>query len=540
MAEEQEGVKAETLKALDRKDSRRDTAFHDTRSTAAIKNVTIAASKKFDRLKKAVFKDAPSELTDSDKKLQEIAEVIRTYRGVDLEVVAKDKEAVPWYDSPEFDIAICLVVLLNIVMIGVEMDMGDDNRQGYDRDVVWIVVQWLFCVIFFVEIGIKVYYYTWRWFQLDPWSWLALGVALLSFVDVAILMPLKQSGQLRIFSLVRCIVLLRLIKVIQRSKILKELELVMRGLVNAGATLAWALAIIVFLLYIFGVWTTTLIGHSEAYEVLFRLFNGWDNLEYFGTIGRSMFTLFQMMTLDAWSSELLRPAFKQEWYLVFLFMPFIMLTSFGILNVILSVLIEQTVTEAGKSDMSRKREEGSVKSTRDILKELFLLSDTGCTEALTLKAFNKAAAEDGEVVWRLRQLEIEADEVRRLFKVIDGNGSRTLDIKEFVEGCTKLKGTAQSKHLLALQNQADAMALQMDALGKQLRYTERMLAMLDDISKRMKVRFQPSMESSRREMNERNRGRAPTQELPIQKNGGTRGLNLAATNQPRLPNLPTS
>jgi len=516
--------------------------FQVSRSTNAIKNASVKAQKMTDSLKKSVFRETPAKMAkgevEVDEKLEEIANIIRTYRGVDLDTGSPD-EVVRWFDSPQFDIGICAVVLLNIFIIGLEMDLGNDNKQGYDRNPVWIVLQWLFCLIFLAEIAIKVYYHTWRWFQMDPWSWLALAVATLAFVDTVILMPLKESGNLRMFSLIRCIVLFRLVKVIQNTKLMKELQLVLRGTVGATVILAWALGLIVFFLFIFSVWTTTLIGHNIDYADLGKLLHDWDSEEYFGTIGRSMYTLVQMFTLDTWASNILRPVTTQQWYFIFFFVPFTMVTTYGIMNVILSVIIEQTVSAARSNENRvRAREDMAHEAVMDVLREIYLLADVEVSEALTLKDFKKAAEEDGEVIWRLRQLDLLPDEVNRLFQVIDGDGARSLNMKEFVEGCTKLKGVARSKDLLSLQHQADAMAKQMDALGKQLRYSERMLSLLDDCSKRMTIRFQPSVESSRRQLAERDRGRAPTQEMPPVKHGGAQGLNLGATNQPRLPNLP--
>lgn len=512
----------------------------ESRSTLAVKRVSVSMWKVTDTLKKAVFSDNKSaKTTDSDQKLEEIADIIRTYRGVDLQVSSEKEEVVQWVDSPLFDAGICAIVLLNIFFIGLEMDLGDVDKKGYKRDAVWIMLQWLFCLIFIAEIAIKVHYHTWRWFQMDPWSWLALAVAVLAFIDTAILMPMKESGDLRMFSLVRAIVLFRLVRVIQNTKWLKELQLVLRGFVGAIIILAWALGLILFVFYIFSIWTTTLIGHNPDYNNLEKIVNEWDTQDYFGTIGRSMYTLLQMLTLDTWASDILRPVFTQQWYLIACFVPFTMVTTYGIMNVILSVIIEQTVS-ASRNNAKRvkAREEGNAAATNEILKEVYMLADVELTEALTLRDFKKASEFDTEVVWRLRQLELMPEEVARLFQVIDGDGSRSLSMKEFVDGCTKLKGIARSKDLLSLQHQADAMAKQMDELGKQLRYSEKMLGLLDDCSKRMTIRFQPSVESSRRQRAERDRGRAPTQELPPMTHGGSQGLNLGATNQPRLPDFP--
>ena len=62
--------------------------------------------------------------------------------------------------------------------------------------------------------------------------------------------------------------------------------------------------------------------------------------EWFGTIGASMFTLFQIMTLESWSMGIVRPVlelFPMAWTF---FIPFILITSFTVLNLFIGIMVD--------------------------------------------------------------------------------------------------------------------------------------------------------------------------------------------------------
>jgi voltage-gated sodium channel len=67
---------------------------------------------------------------------------------------------------------------------------------------------------------------------------------------------------------------------------------------------------------------------------------GVDYPELFGTIGRSMLTLLQLMTLEGWAAEVVRPVMETHPYSVFLFIPYMLMTAFAILNLFTAVLVD--------------------------------------------------------------------------------------------------------------------------------------------------------------------------------------------------------
>merc|ERR1719440_2224322 len=251
-----------------------------------------------------------------------------------------------------------------------------------------------------------------------------------------------------------------------------------------------------------------------------------------------MYTLLQCLTRDGWTSQIGRYVMIHQWYMCFFFMAFGMVSTYGLLNLVVSVIVEQTLT-AARSNESRVRakEEQLKKAELAGLKEIFEMSDKDGSGELDVNEF-LTALEDEEILWKMRSLDLPIDDAARLFTVIDGEGNRALTMQEFIEGCTKLIGQARSRDLLAITAQADALSKKMDSLSEELQDSERMLYLLDDISVRITNRFNPAIKSSRKKLAKAVAGSAPVLPVHEEKPGSAIGVELAYGNRPLLPVFP--
>ena len=75
-----------------------------------------------------------------------------------------------------------------------------------------------------------------------------------------------------------------------------------------------------------------------AAVVATKLF-GADFPEWFGSIGASMYSLFQVMTLESWSMGIVRPVMEQYPFDWLFFVPFIIVTSFAVLNLFIALIV---------------------------------------------------------------------------------------------------------------------------------------------------------------------------------------------------------
>jgi voltage-gated sodium channel len=61
--------------------------------------------------------------------------------------------------------------------------------------------------------------------------------------------------------------------------------------------------------------------------------------DWFGSISKSLYTLFQVMTLESWSMGIVRPVMEQHPLAWALFVPFIIIATFTILNLFIGIIV---------------------------------------------------------------------------------------------------------------------------------------------------------------------------------------------------------
>ena len=129
------------------------------------------------------------------------------------------------------------------------------------------------------------------------------------------------------FAIVRT---LRILRVLRLFSIVPQMRQVINGLLRAIPGMTSVLAIIAIIFFVFSVLVTKIFGNAGDADL--------DLL--FGDLGTSMFTLFQLMTLENWVDGIVKPAMElYDWAWV-IFIPFIILTSFAILNLFIGVIVE--------------------------------------------------------------------------------------------------------------------------------------------------------------------------------------------------------
>jgi voltage-gated sodium channel len=141
------------------------------------------------------------------------------------------------------------------------------------------------------------------------------------FDFIVVLLAVLPFNQM--FSIFRALRIIRAFKLIEHVPALKRviaaLTLSIPGMLSTAALL-----LLVF--FVFGVLTTQL--YSASFP------------QWFGHIGRSMFSLFQIMTLESWSMGIVRPIMQVYSYAWCIFVPFILLSAFILLNFLIGIVVD--------------------------------------------------------------------------------------------------------------------------------------------------------------------------------------------------------
>ena len=214
-------------------------------------------------------------------------------------------------ENPVFQNAVMALIVVNAVTLGLETSPTVMALIGPEL----MVFDSIVIVVFTVEIALRIFAHGARFFR-DPWS-------VFDFIVVGItLAPASDS-----FSVLRA---LRVLRVLRLVSAVPRLRRIVAALLHAvpGVGAIGALLLLVF--YVFAVITTKLFGAS---------FPDW-----FGTVGASMYSLFQIMTLESWSMGIVRPVMEVHSWAWIVFVCFIVLSSFTVLNLFIAIIIDSMQT----------------------------------------------------------------------------------------------------------------------------------------------------------------------------------------------------
>merc|ERR1719235_788530 len=170
----------------------------------------------------------------------------------------------------------------------------------------------------------------------------------------------------------------------------------------------------------------------------------WLADEYWGTVPRSLFSLFQIVTLDHWCSSLMRPLVARYPSYAFLILIFMIITIMSLLNVIVGAIVESTLASASKSDEKTKRETAKVHHRiMNSLKEVFEEADLDESGELDQEELD-SAYHLVHVRERLKLLGLHRRDLQMLFYLLDVQGTGAVNTNTFFRGCTRLQGLAMN------------------------------------------------------------------------------------------------
>ena len=215
---------------------------------------------------------------------------------------------------PAVERALIALIVLNAVILGLETYPPVMERHGD-----WLrALDAVILGVFVVEIALRVAAHGRRFF-IDPWS-------LFDFAVVGIAL-VPATGELAVLRT------LRVLRVLRMLTLLPSMRRVVGGLVGAIPGLGSVVLLMVLIFYVSAVMATGLFGTNFP--------------EWFGNLGESAYTLFQVMTLESWSMGIARPVIAAHPYAWIFFVLFILITSFTMLNLFIAVIIDATQSEAG-------------------------------------------------------------------------------------------------------------------------------------------------------------------------------------------------
>ncbi len=211
------------------------------------------------------------------------------------------------------------LIIVNAVILGLETSAAVMREWGPQL----LALDKFILAVFVVEIVLRIAAYRGAFFR-DPWSIFDFSVVAIALVPA--------SGP---FAVLRA---LRVLRVLRMLTIVPSMRRVVGGLLSALPGLSSIAAVLGLIFYVFAVIATKLFGAE---------FPVW-----FGTLGESLYTLFQVMTLESWSMGIVRPVMEVFPHAWVFFVPFILVATFTMLNLFIGVIVSamQSFTESDKAE----------------------------------------------------------------------------------------------------------------------------------------------------------------------------------------------
>lgn len=211
-----------------------------------------------------------------------------------------------WVESKAIQNFIIAVILLNGLILGLETSDALMERVGG----VLLFIDKLCLIVFILEIAIKLTAYRLHFWR-NGWNWF-------DFLVVAIALA-PGTGP---WAVLRS---LRILRVLRLLTVMPQLRKVVAAFVHAIPGLSGVIVVMAVFFYTMGVLATNLFG--DAFP------------QWFGSLGGSLFSLFQIMTLESWSMGIVRPVMEVfPWAWAF-FVPFIVIATFTILNLFIGIIV---------------------------------------------------------------------------------------------------------------------------------------------------------------------------------------------------------
>jgi voltage-gated sodium channel len=223
-------------------------------------------------------------------------------------------------ESPKFIGFITVLILINALTLGLET--SQDIMLKWGTILYWI--DKIILGVFTIELALKIYSYR-LGFLRSGWNIFDLIIVVLAL--------LPANGAFAILRAFRILRILRLISVVpQMRRVISAIGHSIPGMTSV-------IGILSLVFYVSAVLATKLFGTTDNPMLQ----------EWFGTIGASAYTLFQIMTLESWSMGIVRPVMDiYPWAWLF-FVPFIIITSFAVLNLFIGIMVDAMQSSSEKT-----------------------------------------------------------------------------------------------------------------------------------------------------------------------------------------------
>jgi voltage-gated sodium channel len=239
--------------------------------------------------------------------------------------------------SKKFQNFIATLIVINGIILG----LATSKQVVQEYSSILTFLDNTIIAIFTIEIILRIYVHRLSFFK-DPWS-------LFDFFVVAISLVPANEG-LSILRVLRVLRLFRLLTVIP------QMRTIVAALLGVIPGIASVSMVLMLFFYVFAIMATNLYGDSFP--------------QWFGTLGESMYTLFQVMTLESWSMGIVRPIMELYPYAWIFFVIYILIVTFVMVNLFIGLIVDAIFTIKGEQKEEKSKELQEIELLKEQVQEL--------------------------------------------------------------------------------------------------------------------------------------------------------------------------
>jgi len=243
----------------------------------------------------------------------------------------------------------------------------------------------------------------------------------------------QKAGILRLVRIFRSIRIFRSLRIFH---LLGGLRMLVVSIYDSVRSLAWTFVLLFLTIYVLAVFLTQVvtdwrIQNPESSDGLLQ--------NFYGSVDRSLVSLYKTVSDGIHWGEVSDPLIERSPWFTLVFVLHMGFMLFAVMNVVTGVFVELAIRKAGDDEKRILLRQ---------MRELFQEAGDKSSGMITLDDFIRCIDAQGMQAY-LTAIDIDPQDARQLFKLLDVEGHGTIDTDELVSSCLRLHGSAKAIELAA-------------------------------------------------------------------------------------------
>jgi len=367
----------------------------------------------------------------------------------------------PFKDA-RFDALVAALIVLNCVLHGLQAEAAASSlRSGEPEPAQLGVASVVFAALFSMELLVRLGAFGCQFFVGPSWGWnwfdlavvaLQLADEVTSIVQSSDVMPTDAPGFLRMARVIR---LLRVVRIVRLVRYIGGLRTLVFSIFTTISSLAWTLVLLALLNYVMSVAFTQMVADLSRDRPEFAS-EDTPIFVYYGSVIRSSLSMYMAITGGISWQELIRPLLQHNIdtdsvsvmapVLSVVFCLYVAFALLCMLNVITGVFVEHALNGA-----RRERDLALVLRLRQVVDNMDLRKGRMRWDDFESQLTSQ------EMSAYLSSLDLDKSDAKGLFDLFDYDQTGAIDAEDFINGCIRIHGQAQSRDLVTLMVEVQRM-----------------------------------------------------------------------------------